>query len=115
MQRPGTDDDRMIRDEVRPMHVVEIVDPDDLRGRRGARVRSRGAERDRERENANTKVHVPPIRGAGAPSRLVDLLEEADEVAAGDAELERGAAPVAAVPRECREDLLALHEVDLPS
>src|SRR5206468_8660667 len=49
----------------------------------------------------------------GAAGRLVDLLEQPDEMAAGDAQLDCGAASVPAVSRERREHFLALEHVDL--
>src|SRR5437667_8693761 len=44
---------------------------------------------------------------------LVDLLQQADQVPARDAELEGGAAAIAGVPRESGQNLLALEEAHL--
>src|SRR6266851_5494329 len=44
---------------------------------------------------------------------LVDLLEKPDQMTAGNAQLNRGPAPVSTVPGQRREDLLALQHVHL--
>ena len=52
---------------------------------------------------------------AAREDELVDLLEQPDEMPARDPQLDRGAAPVAAVPRERREHCLALAHVHFAS
>lgn len=55
------------------------------------------------------------LRRAGhrCGARSINLLQEPDQVTAGDAELQRRAAAVAAVAGQRGEDLLALQEVHL--
>jgi len=55
-----------------------------------------------------------PREGGGTAGGLVDLLQEPDEMPAGDAEFERGTAPVAAIAGEGGEHFLTLQHVDLP-
>ena len=50
---------------------------------------------------------------AGRDGCLVDLLQEADQVAARDSKLQGGAAPISTVPGERAQDLFALHHVHL--
>src|SRR5512144_2479139 len=62
-------------------------------------------------------ANVTPVEGrwsGGRMSRgLVDLLQEADQMAAGDPQLEGGPAAVSAVPGERGQHLFALQHVDL--
>src|SRR5215510_4481876 len=66
------------------------------------------------------RIKRPNMDGVSSSDRwvkprrdLVDLLQEPDQVPAGDAQLQGGPAPIPTVPGQGGEDFLALHHVHL--